>query len=146
MGQYARCMSKKWWEYFMELLKKILPIIICIVTLIIGVLIGNHIKQGKGKDNHLEGVYESTEKVEEIIAREGDKIITNDSGNKFYLIFNNDFTFYSIMDEKVEKGRYYLTDDETKFFLEFEERSGCDCTLENNLLKCNLYANYTKVK
>lgn len=94
----------------------------------------------------LEGVWTDTKKIVQIIERNEDSIITNESEKDFYIIFDGQGNFYSVMDN-VDKGKYTDTENKNEVFLNFENGIGTNCKLtEENELKCDLYANFQKIK
>ncbi len=136
-------------------------VMIVLVLLIIIVLSGMFLFIGynlnpnnKVEKSSLSGVWISDEKILEIIERDGSNIITNDSGNNFYLFIYDDGTFYSFTDEIVNdvysanlnEGKYSI-DENNDVFLNFENEWGDQCRLvDNNRLECNKYAHFKKIK
>ena len=102
----------------------ILIFIIIIVLSGIFLFIGYNLNpNNKVEKSSLSGVWVSDEKIPEIIERDGSNIITNDSGNNFYLFIYDDGTFYSFTDEIVNdvysanlnEGKYSIDENNDVF-------------------------------
>lgn len=128
--------------------KKLLFVLISIITLILGSYICifvNYLKINKHKRN-FESIYISTKKIPEIISKDEDNVITNETNDNFYLIFSKDYTFLSIMGENIENGKYLISKDKKEISLQFEKKASSNCKINNDELNCNLYANYKKIR
>lgn len=125
--------------------KTLLIISLVLIVILLGVLvfISFNKKEETKEFKKVAGVWQSTDKVVNIISRKGDKVVTDDNGHPFYLVINEDGSTYAIFNE-VNKGKITLNDDEIT--LNLENKPISTCKLINNELNCESYAKFKKVK
>ena len=139
-----------------KVINKKLIIILCLVIILCLSILSFYLGYRKGhkKDNVelesssiLEGIWKDETKIPEIIGREDDKIITNDDGNPFYIVFDSKGNFTSLINGEIDKGNYSEFNENNEIFLEFATNAGTTCKLiDNNKLHCDKYAYFSKME
>ncbi len=138
-------------------MKKSKLFILIIVILIIGIVCFFTFYQFKTKEKpevNYEpyiGVWKSTEKILNITGIQDGKVETTNSSSPYYLIFKEDGTMYSILDDKVEQSEYgilFSSDKEPKeegIHFSRSDHESIMCPLVDGKLHCNSYAYFEKV-